>query len=159
MTLTKKSNPYWYKLIKHLKASGTIDTGLTIPYLFGAHKILNTPYDSVEALILDVYNSEINKYPVIQRCDVIEQHVLKVEAKEVCNKYFAKDVGIRNPNFENILFLTNNAILGKTLNGAIKALTQIYDPPIRREEFSWNRSKKEWQKFSADEVKLILEIK
>jgi hypothetical protein len=157
--MSSNSNPYWYKLIKLLKSNGTITTGLTIPFIFGAYKILGQPFSNIKQLIEHIYDSEIDKYPVIQKCPVIGQHVVMVEKKEICNKDYRKDVRLENPNNQNILFISANTDLGKTFDKVCSNLTVKYENAFVRKEFSWNNKEKRWQQFKQLEVETILGIK
>lgn len=153
-----RTNPYWYKLIKLLKQKEIITTGLTIPYIYGAYKVLNCPFANISDLINEVLNLPIDKYPVIQKCNLIHQHVTMVEEKEICNKQYIKDVKLVNTSNNNYLFISTNTDLGKTVEKLSFNLTALYGTHIRNENFSWNNLKKEWQKFSESEIGLIKSI-
>ena len=153
------TNPYWYKLIKLLKRKGKITTGLTIPYLFGAYKLLDVPFSNLSTLISEVHNSVIDKYPIIQKCHEINQHVIMVEKKEICHKYYGKEVKLINKNENNFLFISSNTNLGKTLDKVSFNLNRLYLKPIKEDKFSWNNSSKSWIKFSDEEKELIMSIK
>src|SRR5690242_11037552 len=113
--MESKSNPYWYKLIKLLKSKKIITTGLTIPYVFGAYEVLGAPFKDIDQLIISVRDSSTDKFPVIQKCPEILQHVIMTEAKEICNRYSDDDVRLASPSSGNILFISSNTNLGKTL--------------------------------------------
>ena len=84
-------NLYWYSLIKLSKSRGLITTGLTIPYIFGAYKILGLPFNDIAQLVFAILESKADKFPVIQKCPVIGQHVVMLEEKVNCNKYYKKE--------------------------------------------------------------------
>ncbi|MBE0391306.1 hypothetical protein [Flavobacterium sp. PL002] len=155
--MTKNANPYWYKLIKVLKENKTISTGLTIPYIFGAYEILGQPFSDIEELINHILENPIDKYPLIQKCHVIEQDVLMVERKEYCNKY-SKAIKFENNDRNNILFISPNTDLGKTLDKLNSNLTSLYLNPIKREHYSWDNKAKEWKKFSDKEIEIIKKL-
>lgn len=152
------SNPFWYKLIKTLKANGTISTGLTIPYIYGAYEAIGEPFSNITELVDHVLLNPIDKYPLIQKCHVIQQDVLMVEKREYCNKY-VKAIKFENSNRDNSLFISPNTDLGKTLDKVYSNLTALYSNPIERKHYSWNNREKTWQKFSEDEIKIIESIK
>lgn len=156
--MTQKANPYWYKLIKLLKQKGIINTGLTIPYIFGAYRILNTPFADISEMIDEIINTPIDKFPVIQKCIVINQHVLMVEQKEICNKYYTKDIKLNNTANNNHLFVSTNTDLGKTLERLSFNLTALYNEHIKSGNFSWDNTEKKWKQFREDEIALIKSI-
>lgn len=155
--MNSKTIPYWYKLINHLKANGAITTGLTIPFIFGAYEALGCRFTTITQLIEHIYNSKTDKYPVIQKCPVIGQHVVMTEKKEICNKSYKKDIRFENPN-GNILFISTNTDLGKTLQKVCSNLTSNYVYPIERFEYSWNNMENNWKTFELDEIEMIKSI-
>lgn len=159
--MKKFENPYWYKLIKAFKAAEKpykISTGLTIPFLMGAYSLLEKPFENVEELVLSIYNSEIEKFPVIQKCPVIQKHVLMVEEKEICNKTYIKDVRFENSNGSNILFISYNSILlGKDLPKVIRNLNTEYSDAIKMGRFSWNNTNG-WSPFDEREKEIIKSV-
>jgi len=157
-SMSKNANPNWYKLIKFLKGKGTITTGLTIPYIFGVYEILGQPFSNIEELINHILKYPIDKYPLIQKCPVIQQDVLMVEKKEYCNKY-EKAIKFENANRDNILFISPNTALGKTLDNLYSNLTALYSNPIERKHYSWDNKEKSWKKFSDEEIETILSLK
>lgn len=157
MNYNKK--PYWYKLIKLLKAEGVINTGLTIPYIFGAYKELGVPFKDINQLINTILESKTDKYPVIQKCTVIGHHVVMLEDKEVCNKVYKKDRRFANSTNDNWLFISTNTDLGNSIDRVAWNLTVGYENPISREEFSWNNTEERWKRFSQAEVDRIKIIK
>lgn len=156
--MTHKANPYWYKLLKLLKQKGIINTGLTIPYIFGAYKIFNTPFANIPELLEEVINTPIDKFPVIQKCVVINQHVLMVEQKEICNKFYTKDIKLESKEKNNHLFISTNTDLGKTIERLSFNLTALYSVHIKNGNFSWNNSEKRWKPFSETEIGLLKSI-
>ena len=155
--MSKNENPYWYKLIKVLKENRTITTGLTIPYIFGAYEILGQSFSNVEELIEHILENPIDKYPLIQKCHVIQQDVLMVEKKEYCNKY-AKAIKFENAKRDNALFISPNTDLGKTLEKLYSNLTRLYSNPIERKHYSWDNKEKTWKKFSDKEIEVIRQL-
>ena len=155
--MSSSSNPYWYKLIKLLKTKGEITTGLTIPYLFGAYKELGQPVTNIKELIKHIYYSEIDKYPLIQRCDVIEHHVVTIEEKAFCSKSYKNDIKFKNPTNNNILFIVDTD-LGTTLDKVCSSLSLGYANQIKSQEYSWSKKEKRWKKFEPSEIKMILSI-
>ncbi|WP_433811519.1 hypothetical protein [Flavobacterium johnsoniae] len=152
--MTKNTNPYWYKLIKVLKENRTITTGLTIPYIFGAYEILGKPFSNIDELINHILDNPLDKYPLIQKCHVIQQDVLMVERKEYCNKYL-KAIKFENNERNNTLFISPNTDLGKTIEKLQSSLTSLYLNPIKRKHYSWDNKEKIWKKFSDKEIEII----
>ncbi len=150
--------PYWYKLIKGLIAKGDITDGLTIPYLFGAYAVIEQPFKSIDQLINHILNSPTDIYPVIQKCDRIEHQVIILEDKKVCNKTYKTDVKFESAKKDNILYISSNTSLGKTIEQVCQSLKVEYDNPIQREEFSWSKTKKKWRKFEPEEIQFIKSI-
>lgn len=150
--MNKNSNPNWYKLIKLLKGNGTITTGLTIPYIFGAYEILGNPFSSIEELINHVLLNPIDKYPLIQKCHVIQHDVLMMERKEYCNKY-EKAVKFENANGDNALFISPNTALGKSLDNLYLNLEALYSNPIKRKHYSWDNKEKPGKSFLTKKLK------
>lgn len=153
------NNPYWYKLIKLLKSKGIIKTGLTIPYLFGAYKALGEPFQDVNHLLTTILNSSIDKYPIIQKCSEIHHHVVMVEEKASCNKNYAHFVKFDNAAKNNLLYISDNTDLGKSIDKVCWNLSSIYEKPIRDEEYSWSNKEKRWKEFDESELELIRSIK
>ena len=70
--------PYWSILTKKLKENGTITTGLTIPYFFGAYRILGYKVDTIRDLLMHILNSRATDFPVIEKCDKIQHDIIKL---------------------------------------------------------------------------------
>lgn len=155
----KNYNPIWYKLTKLLKERGQINTGLTIPYIFGAYKLLGQPLNSISNLLDELRKDPIDKYPVIQKCGTIHQHVVAVEEKKSYHKNYIKDVKLRNSNNEIDLIVSSNTSIGRTDKDVYKNLTQLYIEPIEGENYSWNNKEQKWKPFDQQEVNLILSLK
>ena len=157
--MKKIHNPYWYKLTKLLKEKGMINTGLTIPYIFGAYKLLEQPLENISALLDELRKNPIDKYPVIQKCGTIHQHVISVEDKKIYHKCYLKDVKLKNANNEIDLMVSSNTDIGKTDEMVYKNLTQLYKKYTDAGKFSWNNKEQEWRPFEKEEIDLILSIK
>ena len=157
--MKKYSNPDWYKLTKLLKEKKKINTGLTIPYICGAYKLLGKPFENFPAIIDELRKHYIDKYPVVQKCAVIHQHVVAVEDKKIYHKGYLKDVKLRNADNEIDLVISSNTDLGKTDELVYKNLAQLYSKHIEAETFSWNNKEQKWKPFEQDEKDLILSIK
>lgn len=157
--MAAKVKPYWYRLINLFKSEGEITTGLTIPFIFGAYKVLEHPFSNIDELVDSVLNSELDKYPVIQKCNEINHHVIMLEDKKICNKEYIKDVKIKSEKCGNILFISSNTNLGEEPKRVCWELTQQYEAPIKRGEFSWSKQGNIWRKFSEKEIELIKRIK
>lgn len=152
-------NPDWYKLTKLLKQKGKITTGLTIPYLFGAYKLLGNPFENISALLDEVRRNKLDKYPVIQKCGTIHQHVVAVEDKNIYHKDFIKDLRLRNAKNEIDLVISSNTDLGKSDEMIYKNLEHLYKRYVDAETFSWNNKENKWKPFEKEEIDLILSIK
>lgn len=152
-------NPFWYKLLKLLRTNGTITTGLTVPYIFGAYQILGEPFLNIREMIDDILESNLDKFPLIQKCPDIHQHVIMVEKKEICNKYFSKFLRFENQKKDSKLFISNNTDIGKTYDKVLSNLEMLYSTPIQEKCNSWNKTTEKWEKFSEKEIELIRGIK
>ncbi len=152
-------NPYWYKLTKLLKQKGKINTGLTIPYIFGAYKLLEQPFENISDLIDELRKSSIDKYPVIQMCGTIHHHVIAAEDKSIYHKNYIKDVKLKNENNKIDLIISSNTDIGKTDEMVYKKLTHLYKKYIDAGKFSWVNKKQEWEPFQKEEIEIILSIK
>jgi hypothetical protein len=157
--MNSNQNPAWYKLTKLLIQKGKIETGLTIPYIFGAYKLLGKPFENISGLIDELRKNKIDKYPVIQKCGTIHQHVVAVEDKKIYHKDYIKDLKLRNEINEIDLIVSSNTDLGKTDEMVYKNLTNLYKQYVDAETFSWNNKKQKWQPFEKDEIDLINSIK
>ena len=153
-----KNNPFWYKLIKRLKKDNEITTGITIPYLFGAYKIIGNPFSHISDLIDEITLLPIDEYPVIQNCYQIKHHVIMTEPKQFYNKKYSKGVKIKNHHTNNLLIISDNTNLGKDLKSIITSLRLKYQIQIEKETYSWNKKLKIWQIFSEDEILRIQEV-
>lgn len=161
----KSTNPYWYKLIKLFKSDSVekdyrMVTGPTIPFLFGAYKLLGEPFDDIYSL-LDAINeaTEINVFPIIQRCPGIGQHVIAVvdKAKFRKDKDFKSYINIASCEREGALKVSNNTQIGKTISTISQSMILEYQEWISKEKYS--RSNGEWRKFDEKEIELIKSIK
>ena len=152
------ARPFWYKLIKRLKTEGVINTGVTIPYMFGAYKTIGRPFTDIGQMILAIRDSNTDKYPVIQKCTVIGHHVIMLEEKVNCNNEYRKDIRFENSNKDGYLFISSNTNLGNTIEKFSRSLTVAYENPIRRGEYSWNNREEEWKEFETSEITLIKSI-
>ena len=81
-----------------------------------------------------------------------------VEQKEICNKYYTKDIKLNNAANNNHLFISTNTDLGKTLERLSFNLAALYQEHINNGNFSWDNSEKKWKQFSEDEIALIQTI-
>lgn len=151
-------NPDWYKLTKLLMQQGDITTGLTIPYIFGAYKLLGKPFENISELLDELRQVSIDKYPVIQKCGTIHQHVIAVEDKKIYHKHYLKDVKLLNAQDEIELIISSNTDLGKTKDMIYKNLTQLYGKYVDAGKFSWHFIEQEWKPFEKEEIEKILSI-
>lgn len=160
--MTKLTNPYWYKLIKLFKTVEQpykISTGLTIPFLFGAYRILDNPFPDIDTLIESIVVSEIDKYPIIQRCPVIGKHVIMVEEKSRCNKEYKNFPRIESTKGQGILLVSTNTNIGRTFDRVCNSLKLEYQDPINRNEYSWSNGNNSWRQFERQEEELIKSVK
>lgn len=153
------SNPPWFKLVKLLKKNGKISTGLTIPYIFGAYKLLGQPFVSIKQVVEHIHNSRIEEaYPVIQKCYEIEHHVVMPASTEYCNRNFKTEIKFKNPENGNILFVSSNTKLGNALSEVSRSLEANYLMPIKNQTFSWSKEDKSWIQFNKEEIDMIKSI-
>lgn len=156
-----KRNPYWYallKLFKTVESPYKISTGLTIPFIFGAYNMIEQSFLTIKDLAITIRDSEVNGYPIIQRCHVIGKHVVTVEGKEYYNKNQNKYVNFKANASNNRLFISSNSQLGKTIEKVCFNLTAEYWGSIQKEEYSWDNANKQWRKFTDREIELIKSI-
>ncbi|GAB3339667.1 hypothetical protein GCM10027299_52460 [Larkinella ripae] len=154
--MTNAQIPFWYKLILGLKSRGKIATGLTLPYIIGAYKLIGNYEEledlSIEALLKDIAKNNTLRIPFIQMCPVINQYVVGIESRSY-EKYFIhiNDLGI--------LFLGNNAeTLGATFNEICTNLKLKHDTHINNENFSWDKDKETWRNFDHKDIDNIASI-
>lgn len=159
MEVDKLNKPYWSILTNLLIKREEITTGLTIPYLFGAYKILGYQLKDIKELLTTILNSTAKEYPVIQKCDKIKFDVIKLTAKEVANRYEKSYLRIPSDKTKNILFRSYNTQLGNDLDKISVSLSALYQNPINEEKFSWSQGEKIWKSFEPSEIKLIQSIK
>ncbi|MBK7808846.1 MAG: hypothetical protein IPJ51_21560 [Saprospiraceae bacterium] len=160
--MKRKNNPEWYKLIKLFKSIEPpyrITTGLTIPFLIGAYKLLNLPFSEISTLVKNIVDSEIDKFPIIQRCHVIDKHVIMVEDKAKCNREYKDFIKIKSDIGNGILLISTNTDIGKNLDQISNSLKLEYESTILREEYSWSNKNKHWRKFDEKEIELIESVK
>ncbi|WP_159075841.1 hypothetical protein [Muricauda brasiliensis] len=157
--MKRSQNPDWYKLTKLLKKEGLINTGLTIPYIFGAYELLGNPFEDIIDLLEEILKNRIDKYPVIQKCTAIHQHVVAVEERNQYHKSYLKDVKLLNAKNEIGLIISSNTNLGQTSELIYKNLNRLYKKPIDDKTYSWHHKKQEWRPFNKEEVRLIMSIK
>jgi hypothetical protein len=156
--MDSRKNPYWYKLIKLLKAQKVITTGLTMPYVFGSYELLGQSFLDLNELIKHVLECDIDKYPVIQKCVEIKHDVLMVEEKQVCNKWI-KEIRFESSSRKNKLFISTTTNLGSTIESICSKLNNLYGTQIKNKTYSWDNKEKQWVKFTKDEEERILSIK
>lgn len=151
-------NPPWYKLIKVLKHKKIIETGLTIPYIFGVYKEIGTPFNSIEDLISHIMANPLDKYPVIDVCGKLEEPVVSIEDKSVYNKPKIYEAKLERRDGKSPLFVHPNTNLGKTLSSFISNLKVRYDDILIEERFSFNKKEKRYVKFESEEIEMIKSI-
>lgn len=160
--MLKFTNPYWYKLIKlfkNVEPPYKITTGLTIPFLYGAYITLENPFPDIDELIKSVVDSEIDKYPIIQRCNVIGKHVIMVEDKSKCNREYKDFPRIESTNGKGLLLVSTNTDIGRTFEKVTHSLKLEYQAPVNRQEYSWSKRLEEWRQFDNKEKELIKSVK
>lgn len=154
----KRSGPHWYNLIKLFKAAEPpyiITTGLTIPFLFGAYKILGEPFKNINQLVKVIIDSEVGELPIIHRCPEIDRHVILTQKKEYCNRYYAKYARIESESANNRLLISDTAVhLGKTFDKLCNGIHGEYQKTIDSEEYSYSK-KTGWRKFEEGETEII----
>lgn len=156
------TKPYWYKLIKALKEKNKIKTGPTIPYIFGAYKILGVPIKDTDEFLKIILSSETDIKPVLQRCWQIEHIVLMLDEKKEFNRPNEKDICFANNSGKKYLFISMNASrLGKTPAEVSKNLTSEYGKHLNSPKCSWAKdknnpnSKHDWREIPEDEIEII----
>lgn len=100
--------PYWRILTKRLINDGTTKTGLTIPYLFGAYRILGYKVNSIRDLLNYILDSHATDFPVIEKCDIIQHDVIKLEARNIANRDRKKEFQQSHKQTGNKLFASYN---------------------------------------------------
>lgn len=153
------NKPYWNILIKRLKADKTITTGVTIPYLYGAYRILGFQHNSIHDLLNLILDSRSQDFPVIERCDVILHDVVKLEEKNIANRNRRNEFKLSNRKTENSIFVSYNCNLGNTDKKVIAGLITKYQTQIDNEQFSWNNKGGIWREFNQLEIDVIAGIK
>lgn len=151
--------PYWSILTKRLKKDGIIGTGLTIPYLFGAYRILDYQVSNISELLQHILNSHAPEFPVIEKCDKIQYDVIKLEARNMANRDRKKEFHEPNEQTDNKLFVSYNTNLGNSFEKVCAELTARYGTWINKEKFSWSQSEGKWKKFQPEEISMIESIK
>lgn len=159
--MTKLTNPYWYKLIKLFKSAEgpyKISTGLTIPFLIGAYKVIDKPFDNINTLVKSIIESPIDKYPIIQRCPDIGKHVIMVEDKAKCNKEYMDFPSLDNDDKKSKLLVSTNTNIGKDFEKVCHSLKLEYQETIDKKEYSWSNGHQRWRAFDEKEIELIKSI-
>src|SRR6185369_11476900 len=151
--MESKYNPHWYKLIKLLKSKEVIRTGLTLPYIFGAYKELGTNFKSIDELLRHIVESNPDKYPMLQSCNVICHYVILVKEKKECVKNYFSDYQLPSSSKDNLLFLSSN--LGRNYKQICGKLEGLYANPISRGTYSWDNKSALWKEFTKDEKEQI----
>jgi len=151
--------PYWSILTKRLKKDGTIKTGLTIPYLFGAYRILGFELNNIRDLLNYILDSQATDFPVIEKCDIIQHDVIKLEARNVANRDRKKEFQESNKQTGNKLFASYNTNLGNSFEKVCAELSARYLDRIKEEKFSWSQKDTIWKKFEPGEIEIIQSVK
>jgi hypothetical protein len=153
------SKPHWNILTKRLIAEEIIYTGLTIPYLFGAYQILGYDIEDIKGLLTCILNTPHGKeFPVIERCDVIQYDVLKLEGRSKANNNKSYKVAIPNARYSNKLFISYNTSLGQNLDEVSSSLSKNYQNEIDNRAFSWDNKARAWRPFQPSEIEIIESI-
>ncbi|QKZ12145.1 hypothetical protein [Spirosoma sp. KUDC1026] len=152
---------FWYKLIRNYKQKRLIDFGLTIPYILGANSLIDDSFqldkDSIETLLANIINSELDQVAVIQLCPNIYQYVVGLDRKDFCMRYLSKETSFSKSDGEKTLYITQNASgLGKTIEIVTERLVTEYNHCLEEQNFSWDNFKQLWRPFSDNEKKLII---
>ena len=151
--------PYWSILTKKLIEKGTITTGLTIPYLFGAYRILGYEVNNIRDLLNHISDSHATDFPVIEKCDKILHDVIILEARNISNRDRKKEFQEFNEQTGNKMFVSYNTNLGNSIEKVCAELSARYGDLIKEEKFSWNQAAEKWNKFQPEEIAFIESIK
>lgn len=130
----------------------------TLPYIIGAGKILfpNNKLDTIEILLEEIINSEIDEsYSMFHCSDIGEYVIFKNKYKD----YSIKGLEIKNPKTGNLklTFGINMEVLGKSFEQIKFKLEERYKSNIFAEKFSFEDRK--WDYFTKEQKNKILSFK
>ena len=121
---------------------------------------MGSPFENIEQLIRSIIDVEIDKYPIIQKCPDISKHVIMVEDKAYCNKYYSKFPRIESEVVKSSLLVSiNTPTLGRTLERVCFNLNSEYSDTIFKKKFSWSNINEQWREFEEQEIEMISSIK
>ncbi len=156
--MNSKTTPLWFRQVTYQKKNRIITNGLTIPYLIGSYEVCGErlPENSIEFLMKEITEAELDKCAVIQKCPHIRQYVVGVDDRQFCETYMRKEILFKNGKGQTSLVVTQNAKeLGNDLNGLINQFENLYRLFTLQSEFSWNNETRAWENFAQSEIELI----
>jgi hypothetical protein len=154
--MTKDNLPIWYNQISFRKSKRIITNGLTIPYIIGSYNFLGHAY-SINELMNEIINSNLDKCAVIQKCPEIRQYVIGIEDKNFCEKYFQNEISFTNSDNVKSLIITQNASdLGNNLKKITDIFINLYKNDLDEGKYSWDNRNKGWIPLNDYEQRLII---
>lgn len=154
--MTKDNLPIWYNQILFRKNNRIITNGLTIPYIIGSYNFLGQTY-SINELMNEIINSNLDKCAVIQKCPEIRQYVIGIEDKNFCEIYFRNEISFTNSNNVKSLIITQNASdLGSNFEKITDTFINLYKNYLDEGKYSWDNRNKVWIPLNNYEESLII---
>jgi hypothetical protein len=125
--------PYWLRVIRFFERRGFIQNGLTVPFLIGSRKYLQTAdaHYNVERLLFEFYNSQVPL--TILFCNNINEFV--VGSMDAETTKLMEDGKVSYHHFGK-LFCVDSSIETQDINSLTKSFIERYSKLIDKELYS-----------------------
>lgn len=145
----EKIKPYWAKIFYHFIRRGYIYNGLTLPFLIGAEKVMDT--DATLYSISEILE-KFSRYemPVtVMRCGNIGEYVFGImDTEDLNHKNLYREI--------NNIFVTDNSLAAcSTLSDLIDTMEGRYNGLLDKQFYS--RLNGKWESFSNIDIERIKE--
>ena|ERR1700744_565602 len=142
--------PYWYKVLRHFENKNYIANGLTIPFLIGARKIIESGMPLFTTADLVKSFNESDSFITIMKCDNIGEYVVGILDTE--SEQFIMDYNVIDK-----IVCTDDSLDGLDKSSEIISMLNMkYKDVIEAGNYSKNSGA--WGDFSELDKYRILEI-
>lgn len=145
---------YWDKLITYWVTVNR-RTGLTIPFILGAKRVINPQIipdsSNVRDLLIEILNSEQESIITLEHCGNIREYVLGIH--DPSEPKYGFNIKNEETKKTKIIATLNTQPLGNSLDEIIQSLTYRYKDCL--ENGNYSRIDFNWLPFTASDKKMI----
>jgi hypothetical protein len=140
---------YWLKVLKHFEANNYVQNGLTIPFLVGSRRLIESKENILS--VNEFIDSMTDYGCTLLYCDTLKEFIIgsidiETEKYNFNGKMKFKNIYQTDESLKNI----------KCLNDLKSFFSNRYQSIINSNKFSKSLGK--WNDFSDEEIKQIMEI-